>query len=141
MKLYHTFGWSQTRNPYEGLIEFVENYDNVHPGFGAIFVSLDEKIISGKIAKEISEEMLQTGKSAKKIVQTRGLLQINDENILMEVIRKVLDENSASVEDYLNGKEKTFTFFVGQIMRNTRGKANPQLANKLLLEELQKKKK
>jgi len=105
---------------------------------GEMLTLIDEKVISGKIGKDIIEEMLETGNMAKKIVQDKGLLQISDESFLLEAITKVITENQDSVKNYLGGKEKALGFLVGQVMRQTKGKADPQLTNKLVKDELEK---
>lgn len=92
--------------------------------------------ISGKIAKEVFEEMFHTGRKARQIVKERGLEQITDEAFLKEVVLKVLSEHPQEVDAYRKGKEKLLGFFVGQVMKATRGKANPQLVNRLLKEAL-----
>jgi aspartyl-tRNA(Asn)/glutamyl-tRNA(Gln) amidotransferase subunit B len=76
--------------------------------------------------------MFETGKKPAKIVEEKGLVQISDEGELEKIIDKVIQENPQSVEDYRNGKEKALGFLVGQVMKHTKGKANPQLVNKLL---------
>jgi len=103
-----------------------------------MLVLIDDGVISGKIAKEIIEEMLSVGTGVKEIIEKRGLLQISDEDSLKGIIRKVIEENESSVENYLKGKEKAMGFLVGQVMKQTKGRANPALTNKLLAEELEK---
>jgi aspartyl-tRNA(Asn)/glutamyl-tRNA(Gln) amidotransferase subunit B len=88
--------------------------------------------ISGKIAKTIFEEMYKTGKDASSIVNERGLVQVTDSASIEEAIGKVIEANPDLVESYRKGKEKLFGFFVGQVMKETRGKANPKLVNELL---------
>ncbi len=99
---------------------------------------VDSKVISGPIAKTVFEEMFNTGKDPEAIVEEKGLKQISDRDELVSVIKKVLAENPKSVEDYKNGKKKALGFLVGQTMKATKGKANPQLVNEILLEELEK---
>jgi len=103
-----------------------------------LFILIDDNIISGKIGKELIEEMLETGKSAGKIVEEKGFIQITDVEVLRNLIKKVMDENSDAVNGYLKGRTKVTGFLVGQIMKLSHGKANPELTNKLLLEELNK---
>jgi len=91
-----------------------------------------EGTISGKIAKAVLDEMFRTGQPAETIVRERGLVQITDAAHLEAVIRRVLEANAAYVEQYRAGKEKLFGYFVGQVMRETQGRANPQLVNDLL---------
>jgi len=99
---------------------------------------VDKGTISGKIAKQVFEEMFTSGKSADTIVKEKGLVQISDEGVILSIVEKVIDANPQSVEDYKNGKEKAIGFLVGQVMRETKGKANPGLVNKLLKEKLAK---
>jgi len=93
--------------------------------------------ISVKIAKQLLKEMIQTGKSAAKLVEEKGLKQITDEGAIKQVVEEVLKENPDAVEKYKSGQTKVIGFLVGQVMRKTRGKANPQLVNKLLRELLE----
>ena len=97
---------------------------------------IEDGTISGKIAKEVFEEMWKTGKAPKKIVEERGLVQITDTGALEDAIDNVLKTNPAQVEEYKQGKEKLFGFFVGQVMKITKGKANPKLVNELLKKKL-----
>ena len=97
---------------------------------------LDSGVISGKIAKAVFEEMYATGKSARLIVDEKGLVQVKDESEIESVIDGVLAENPKEVEQYRAGKDKLFGFFVGQVMRKTKGKANPQLVNDILKKKL-----
>ncbi|MBT8491058.1 MAG: Asp-tRNA(Asn)/Glu-tRNA(Gln) amidotransferase subunit GatB [Deltaproteobacteria bacterium] len=97
---------------------------------------IEDGTISGKIAKEVFEEMWKTGREPKKIVEERGLVQITDTGALEDAIDDVLKANPAQVEEYKQGKEKLFGFFVGQVMKITRGKANPKLVNELLKKKL-----
>ncbi len=98
---------------------------------------LDQGIISGRIAKEVFEEMYQTGRAPSEIVKAKGLVQISDLEELARIVDQVLQENPGPVEDFKKGKEKSFTFLVGQVMKATKGKANPKLVNDLLREKLQ----
>jgi aspartyl-tRNA(Asn)/glutamyl-tRNA(Gln) amidotransferase subunit B len=93
---------------------------------------IDKGTISGKIAKDVFKEMFDTGENPDSIVRKKGLVQISDESQLEEIAQRVIDENPKSVQDYNNGKEKALGFLVGQVMRHTRGKANPQMANDIL---------
>ncbi|MFA4915359.1 MAG: Asp-tRNA(Asn)/Glu-tRNA(Gln) amidotransferase subunit GatB, partial [Syntrophales bacterium] len=88
--------------------------------------------ISGKMAKEVVEEMYKTGASPEKIIQEKGMVQITDENVLTEIVKQIIEANPAQLEQYRGGKEKVFGFFVGQVMKATQGKANPKLINDLL---------
>ncbi|MBE0447005.1 MAG: Asp-tRNA(Asn)/Glu-tRNA(Gln) amidotransferase subunit GatB [Actinobacteria bacterium] len=97
---------------------------------------IDNGTISGKIAKEIFPEMFETGKMPQAIVEERGMTQISGEDEIAKIIDTVLAENAAVVQEYREGKERAFGFLVGQAMRLTKGRANPQLVNKLLREKL-----
>ena len=92
--------------------------------------------ISGKIAKSIFEEMFKTGKMPEEIVEQKGLKQISDIDELSDIIDQVLKENPEIVAQYLSGKMQVFTFLVGQVMKKTKGKANPKLVNELLKKKL-----
>ncbi len=93
---------------------------------------IEEGTISGKMAKDIVEEMYKTGKQPKKIIEEKGLVQITDEGELIKTISSIMEANPQQLKDYRGGKEKLFGFFVGQVMKATQGKANPQLVNDLL---------
>ena len=97
---------------------------------------MESGVISGKIAKTVFEEMYQTKKRASEIVREKGLTQISDEGELLKLIEDVLTANPGPVAEYQAGKEKSFTFLVGQVMKASRGKANPALVNRLLQERL-----
>ncbi|EOD00305.1 Asp-tRNA(Asn)/Glu-tRNA(Gln) amidotransferase subunit GatB [Caldisalinibacter kiritimatiensis] len=98
---------------------------------------IDEGKISNKIGKKVLRAMFEEGKDPNTIVKEKGLIQISDEGELKKIVDKVLSENQQSVEDYKNGKDRALGFLVGQVMKATRGKANPQLANKLIRESIQ----
>ena len=97
-------------------------------------------IISGKIsnrqAKELFEDFLKSELDAEKFISKMGVEQVSDENQIQELINTVLQKNPKMVDDYKNGKEKLFGFFVGQIMKESKGKANPQIVNKILKDKL-----
>jgi len=99
---------------------------------------VDKGGISGKTAKEILSEMLDTKKFAGEIIKRKGLTQIQDKGELNKIIDKVIKANPKSVQDYKNGKENAIMFLVGQVMRESKGKANPQLVSELLKEKLEK---
>jgi aspartyl-tRNA(Asn)/glutamyl-tRNA(Gln) amidotransferase subunit B len=92
--------------------------------------------ISGKIAKKVFEEMVESGKSASAIVQEKGLVQVSDRGVIEAAIDQALQENAKELERYLSGEEKLFGYFIGQVMRATRGKANPKMVNEVLREKL-----
>jgi aspartyl-tRNA(Asn)/glutamyl-tRNA(Gln) amidotransferase subunit B len=93
---------------------------------------IEEGTISGKMAKEIVEDMYKTGKSPQTIIEEKGMVQITDEGELVKTITSIIEANPGQLADYRDGKEKLFGFFVGQAMKATQGKANPQLVNELL---------
>ncbi|KJR46904.1 Aspartyl-tRNA(Asn) amidotransferase subunit B [Desulfosporosinus sp. I2] len=101
-----------------------------------LLVIIDKGTISGKIAKSVIEEMYSTSKDAQTIVKEKGLAQISDEGALLGIIDNVLAANPQSVEDYRAGKDRAIGFLVGQIMKATKGQANPGLVNQLLKEKL-----
>ena len=93
---------------------------------------IEEGTISGKMAKDIIEDMYKTGKPPQKIIEEKGLVQITDEGELAKTITTIMKANPNQLKDYRGGKEKLFGFFVGQVMKGTQGKANPQMVNDLL---------
>ncbi len=99
---------------------------------------LAEGTISGRIARTVLEEMFNTGKDAGKVIEEQGLVQISDTGLIEKVVDEVIATNPKSVEDYRSGKEKAIGFLVGQVMKSTKGKANPGLVNELLKEKLNK---
>lgn len=94
--------------------------------------------ISNAIGKKVIVDMFNTGKSPKTIVEEKGLIQNSDTVAILQVVKKVLDSNAKSIEDYKNGKTKVLSFLVGIVMKETKGKANPQIVNKLMNEEIKK---
>ena len=84
------------------------------------------------------EELFENPKEPEEIIKEKGWIQISDEGAIREVVLKVLEENPNSVADYKAGKDRAIGFLVGQAMKATKGKANPQMLNKMLKEELSK---
>ena len=103
---------------------------------GNLLSRIEDSTISGKIAKEIFEEMWNSKKSPDEIIEEKGLKQVTDSSEIKKVINQVLEQNQSQLEQYKSGKEKLFGFFVGQVMKASRGKANPEQVNKLLEERL-----
>lgn len=95
--------------------------------------------ISSKIAKTVFEELVTKGGDPEQIVKEKGLMQISDEGELRKIVLEVIENNMKSVEDYKNGKDRALAFLVGQVMKATKGKANPPMVNKLLVEEIAKR--
>jgi aspartyl-tRNA(Asn)/glutamyl-tRNA(Gln) amidotransferase subunit B len=109
----------------------------VTPGLLADLLALiDKGTISGKIAKTVFEEMWQSGRSPAAIVEEKGLVQVSDTGEIEGIIDAIMAANMGQVEEYRGGKEKVFGFFVGQVMRASKGKANPAVVNDLLLKKL-----
>jgi len=103
---------------------------------GNLLSRIEDSTISGKIAKEIFEEMWNSKKSPDEIIEEKGLKQVTDSSEIEKVINQVLEQNQSQLEQYKSGKVKLFGFFVGQVMKASRGKANPEQVNKLLEERL-----
>src|SRR5437867_5193831 len=97
---------------------------------------VDKGTISGKIAKTVIEEMYRTGKEPQRIIEEQGLVQISDSGEIEKIVNKVIEDNPKSVEQYRAGKTGTLGFFVGQVMKLTGGRANPQTVNDLLRKKL-----
>ena len=97
---------------------------------------VEEGVISGKIAKTVFDDMARTGKPAKQIVEEKGLVQITDTGAIDDVVAKVISNNPKEVAAYKSGKTKLLGFFVGRVMKETRGKANPKLVNEILKKKL-----
>ncbi|MFJ5623206.1 Asp-tRNA(Asn)/Glu-tRNA(Gln) amidotransferase subunit GatB [Peribacillus loiseleuriae] len=100
---------------------------------------IEDGTISSKIAKTVFKELVENGGNAEAIVKEKGLVQISDEGALTKIVNEALDNNPQSIEDFKAGKQKATGFLVGQIMKATKGQANPQLVNKILLVELNKR--
>ena len=93
---------------------------------------ISDKTISGKIGKSVLEEIWESGNDVDNIIKEKGLVQIQDESILENIANKIINDNPGQVEAYRGGKDKLFGFFVGQVMKETQGKANPQSVNEIL---------
>lgn len=97
---------------------------------------LEDNIISSKQGKMVLEEMYNTLKDPESIVKEKNMVQVSNEDELLNIINEVLDENPKSIEDFKNGKDRAIGFMIGQIMKKTKGQANPKLANDLLTKKL-----
>ncbi len=106
--------------------------------FGELLDLISDGTISNRVAKEIFVEYLQSNKSAKEFISDKGLVQVSDTSELNKMIDQVLKDNPKMVDDYKGGKDKLLGFFVGQVMKISSGKANPQLVNNMLKEKLNK---
>jgi aspartyl-tRNA(Asn)/glutamyl-tRNA(Gln) amidotransferase subunit B len=103
---------------------------------GELIGLIADNTISGKIAKTVFEKMWDTGKPAKQIVESEGLVQVTDTGAIEKAIDDVLSANPDKLAEYRSGKDKLFGFFVGQVMKATGGKANPAMLNDLLKKKL-----
>jgi aspartyl-tRNA(Asn)/glutamyl-tRNA(Gln) amidotransferase subunit B len=117
-------GYDQSPVTPSGLVELLE--------------LMQQGVLSGRMAKEVLDAMFASGRSAQAIVQERGLSQITDAGQMQAVIDRVLAHHRHVVEDYLSGKEKALGFLVGQVMKETRGQAKPDLVNQLLKQTIQR---
>ena len=106
--------------------------------FSELLKLLQDKTISGKLAKDIIPVMVKEGKSPKVIVEEKGLVQISDTGAIEAIIAEVIDANPKAVEDYRSGKGNSIGFLVGQVMKASKGKANPGIVNELLKAKLEK---
>lgn len=106
--------------------------------FAKLLDLLKKGTISNNIAKSLIIDILNTGKDAQALVEEKGLSVISDESSILPIVQKIIADNPEQVAAYKGGKDKLFGFFVGQAMKETKGRANPQLLNKLLKEELDK---
>jgi len=95
-------------------------------------------LISGKIAKDIFTEMLQSGEMPKEIISKKGLTQLSDETEIENIVVKIIEQNPDETNRYREGKVQLIGFFVGEVMKATRGKANPKIVNKILEGKLKK---
>ena len=105
---------------------------------GELIDLIEDSTISGKIAKNVFEEMFKTKKKAKDIIEKKGLKQIINTDEIENIIDKVLNNNKDKVEEYKSGKEKLFGYFIGQVMQETKGTANPGIVNEILKKKLAK---
>lgn len=99
---------------------------------------IDKGTISSAIGKKVIEELFENPKDPEEIIKEKGWIQISDEGAIKQVVEKILEANPQSVADYKAGKDRALGFLVGQAMKETKGKANPQMLNKMFLEELNK---
>lgn len=108
-------------------------------GLAGLLNLIEDGTISSKIAKEVLGELMENGGDPDRIVQAKGLVQISDESELTAIVNETLNENPQSIEAFKTGKGKALGFLVGQIMKKTKGKANPPLVNQILLQEINKR--
>lgn len=105
-------------------------------GLGEMIGLIEKGTISSKIAKTVFKEMIESGKDPGQIVEEKGLVQISDEGAIQAIVDQVVDRNPQSVADFQAGKDRAVGFLVGQVMKETKGKANPGLVNKLIMARL-----
>jgi aspartyl-tRNA(Asn)/glutamyl-tRNA(Gln) amidotransferase subunit B len=105
-------------------------------GLAGLLTLLDKEVISGKIAKTVFEAMAETGKPAKTIVEEKGLVQVSDTTAIDPIVDALISEHPDEVARYRGGNRKLIGFFVGQVMKQTRGKANPKVVNEILIKKL-----
>ena len=110
-------------------------------GLAELIGMVEAGTINLNTGKRVLAEMFKTGASAKSIVEAQGLAQISDSNAIEAIVAKVLDANSAQVEKYLAGKETVLGFLVGQVMKESRGKANPNAVQEIMKRQLAERKK
>ncbi len=106
---------------------------------GELITLISNNTINGKIAKEVFEKMFQTGKLPKALIQELGLTQITNSVEILTIVAKVINDNPKQLEQYCQGKQTLFGFFVGQVMKVTAGKANPQMVNEVLKTQLEER--
>lgn len=116
----------------------IEEFSVSAENLGKLINLISKGTISSKIAKEVFSMMIESNQNPEVIVKEKNLIQISDEGELLKIVENILNKNQNQVEEYLSGKDKVLGFFVGQIMKETKGKANPQLVNQLLKTELEK---
>lgn len=102
----------------------------------SLLLMVEKNTISGKIAKTVFLDMMETGQDAEAIVKEKNLVQVSDEGELMAMVEEIIAANPTQADDFRNGKTKIMGFFVGQLMQKTKGKANPKMANELFVKAL-----
>lgn len=108
-------------------------------GLAGMIKLITDGTISSKIAKKVFADLIEHGGDAAQIVKEKGLVQVSDSGQLLAWVNEALDNNPKSIEDYKNGRDRAIGFLVGQIMKASKGQANPQMINKMLLEEIAKR--
>ena len=122
----------------------VQNEENIEQmpftakHLGELIILIDKGTISSSIAKKVFQELLEKPREPEEIIKEKGWVQISDEGAIKEVVLKILEQNPQSIVDYKAGRDRALGFLVGKAMKETKGKANPQLLNKMFLEELTK---
>ncbi|MCZ6639143.1 MAG: Asp-tRNA(Asn)/Glu-tRNA(Gln) amidotransferase GatCAB subunit B, partial [Candidatus Dadabacteria bacterium] len=99
---------------------------------GELLILIEDGTISGKIAKDVFEDMFTSGKSANQIVEEKGMKQISDQSEIENIVSRILADHPDEISRYKAGDQKLMGFFVGQVMKETKGKANPKIVNEIL---------
>lgn len=107
--------------------------------FSDLVEKLSKKEITNKVFKDILVELMETDLTVQKIIKSKGIETISDESSLREIVNHIIEKNSESVQDYKSGRDRAIKYLMGQIMKETKGSANPSLVNQLLIEELSKR--
>ena len=115
----------------------IEEFPITPANLGEMVNLINKGVLSSKLAKKVFAEMLKTGKTPQALVKELGLEQISDEGAIVKIVEETLAENPQSIIDYKAGKDRALGFLVGQIMKKSRGKANPEMVNNLLKERMQ----
>ena len=115
----------------------IEQFPITPANLGEMVNLINKGVLSSKLAKKVFVEMLKTGKTPQALVKELGLEQISDEGAIVKIVEETLAENPQSIIDYKAGKDRALGFLVGQIMKKSRGKANPEMVNNLLKERMQ----
>ena len=116
--------------------EAIRSFSVKPASLGGLLKAIDEGVITGKIAKTVFSEMIDSGKEASEVIEEKGLQQVSDTGALESIIEAVLGANEQSVTDFKNGKEKALKFLMGQVMKESKGKANPQMVQEILKKKL-----
>lgn len=116
--------------------EKIDEFPVSSDSLASLLLLVENNTINGKIAKSVFREMIETGLGADEIVEKKGLRQVSDTGEIEKIIDLILQSNSQSVEDFHNGKSKALGFLVGQVMKESKGKANPQMVNEILTKKL-----
>lgn len=128
--------WIMTELLRELKGESIESCKTAPEQLGALLTMIDKGTISGKIAKTVFLDMMETGKDPAVIVEEKNLVQVSDEGELTAIVEQIVADNPGQAEEFRNGKTKLMGYFVGQLMKQTKGKANPKLANELFTKAL-----
>ncbi|QQS37283.1 MAG: Asp-tRNA(Asn)/Glu-tRNA(Gln) amidotransferase subunit GatB [Ignavibacteriales bacterium] len=111
---------------------------NLHPErLGKLINLINDGTISNKIARELFPELIKSGKEPDVIIKEKNLGQISDINVISRIVQSTLEKNATETNEYINGTEKIFSFFIGKIMKETSGKANPKMVNEILRQQLE----